>query len=65
MTTFAIQAAFEYAEHTYMNRNWWYKLNETQRYVLLERVERANSYGYVRSSKCTAFHFVVRRLGIR
>jgi hypothetical protein len=54
LTTLAIQAAFEHAEHTCMKRDWWLGLSNINRRSLLKRVQNANSSRYVRSSKYLA-----------
>jgi hypothetical protein len=40
ITSLAIQAAFEHAEHTCMAREWWLGLKRVQQNLLLERVRR-------------------------
>jgi hypothetical protein len=55
LTTLAIQTAFEYCEHTCMRRDWWLSLPERKRVGHLKRVERANSFGYVRLDKSISF----------
>jgi hypothetical protein len=59
LTTLAIQAAFEYAEHTCMKREWWLSLDGGKRRSLLKRVQNANSLSYKRASKCLAFRSIL------
>ena len=55
LTTMAIQAAFEHAEHTCMRREWWIGLAEEKRVALLRRVKNNNSLSYIRPTKSLPF----------
>ncbi|WP_164934695.1 hypothetical protein [Bradyrhizobium zhanjiangense] len=59
MASVAVQCAFEHVEFTCMSDLWWSGLKRPMRAALLERVRRANSLAYRRSSRCLSYriHF--------
>lgn len=55
MASLAVQCAFEHIEFTCMSDLWWSGLKRPMRAALLERVRRANSLSYRRSSRCLSY----------
>lgn len=55
LASLVVQCAFEHIEHTCMSDAWWSHLRRPMRAALLERVRRANSLAYRRSSRCVSY----------
>ena len=57
LTTLAVQAAFEYAEHTCMRREWWISITKGWRTLLLNRTAMANRAASVPDEDFLSFEF--------